>query len=123
MADKLGRGFAGYLAEEAFGRAVACEAGVLSFARVFVLGGRVVIGSAVVAYLGVGGTLASSDVVSEAVASRALDEGSRFDGGLFGDGFVVHEGRFCEKLTKGRSRCVVDEDVYDSRRGIRIGGF
>ena len=63
MADALGRGFASDLAKEAFGPAVACGAGMLGFACVFVLS-RGVIAATVVADLGVGGAVADRDFVS-----------------------------------------------------------
>ena len=99
MADALSSGLASGPAQEALRPAVACGAGVLRFARVFVLG-RGVVASAMVTDLGVGGAGTDCDFVAEAVASGALYEGLRVDGDLHGDALVVHEGWFSKELTE-----------------------
>ena len=63
VADALGRGFASVLAKEALGAAVACGAGVLGFACVFVLS-RGVVAATVVTDLCVGRTVADRDFMS-----------------------------------------------------------
>ena len=69
------------------------------FALEFVLGGHVCGGSAMIAYLGVGRAVTFIYLVSEAVASRTLEERFGGDCDLRGDPFVVHVSLFFEKLT------------------------
>ena len=121
VANALSRGFARNLAQEALGPAVACGAGVLGFARVFVLS-RGVVAAAVIANLGVSGTVADRDFVPEAVAAGTLREWFRVDSDLHGDALVVHVGWFCEKLTECRAGCVVDHNVNGAGGRVGVGG-
>ena len=73
---------------------------MLSFARVFVLCGGVVLITAVIANLNVGGAGANCHVVSKAVASGTLYERFRVDGNLHSDALVVHVSWFSEELTE-----------------------
>ena len=100
VADKLGRGFAGNPTQEAIGPTIACGARVLSFARVFVLGGGVVVGAAVIANLDVSGAGANCNFMSKAVASGTLYKRFRIDGDLHSDALVVHIGWFGKELTE-----------------------
>ena len=95
---------------------------MLSFARVFVLSGGVVVVAAVIANLSVGGAGADCHVVSKAVTSGALYERLRVDGDLHGNALVVHESWFGEELTKRRASGVVDHDVDGAGRRLRVGG-
>ena len=120
VADALSRGFASDFAEEAFGPAIASGAGVLGFARVFVLS-RGMIAAAMVANLNVGGTVADCDFVPEAVASGALCKRFRVDGDLHSYALVVHVSWFGKELTECRAGGVVDHDVDGTGRRLWIG--
>ena len=121
MTDTLGRGFASDFAQEAVGPTIACGARVLSFARVFVLGGGVVVGAAVIANLDVGGAGANCDFVSKAMTSRALYERLRVDGNLHGNALVVHVSRFGKELTECRAGGVMNHDVDGASCRLRVG--
>ena len=122
MADAVSGGFASDPAKEALGPAVACGTGVLSFARVFVLNGGMVVIATVVANLSVGGAGANCHFVSKAMTSGALYERLRVDGDLHGNALVVHVGWFGKELTERRASGVVDHDVDGAGCRLRVGG-
>ena len=74
MSGVLGARFACAAAEETSRGAVARWSGMLFLALVFVLCGSMCVGSTVIANLSVGRAVAFVDVVSETVASTALEE-------------------------------------------------
>ena len=74
------------------------------------------VASAMIADLNVGGAIANSDFVSEAMTARALCEGFRVDGDLHGDALVVHIRWFGKELTECRTGGVVYHDMNSAGR-------
>ena len=123
MAGELRGGFASVATEEAAWRTVASWARVLFFTLVFVLTGGVIVGTAVVTYLGVGGAVAFGDIVSKTMTACALKEWFGGDSDLQRDALVVHESLLLEKLTDCGACGVVDKDMGNACGSIWVSGF